>query len=169
VQPSSEVIYRRVDRSHDPILINLFEHYLHDMAEWFQFDYGPEGRYGMDTATYWNNGVEAWFAYVGDIPIGFALVGSAGNFIGDAHARDMDEFFVVRRYRRAGVGRAFADHVWDAYPGRWLVRVFQGNLPALPFWRGAIADYSDGVFDEDVRTVRERRWSYFTFDNGRRA
>jgi predicted acetyltransferase len=165
VQPSSEVVYRRVDRSHDPILINLFEHYLHDMAEWFQFDYRPDGRYGMDTATYWNNGAEAWFAYVGDTPIGFALVGSAGAFIGDADARDMDEFFVVRRYRRSGVGRAFARHVWDAYRGRWLVRVFQGNLPALPFWRGAIADYSDGAFDEDVRTVRDRRWSYFTFDN----
>src|SRR5262245_64792900 len=72
-----DFVVRRVDRSHDTTLQNLFEHYLHDMAEWFQFDYDTQGRYGMDMATYWNQGIEAWIAYVGDVPIGFALVGSA--------------------------------------------------------------------------------------------
>jgi predicted acetyltransferase len=164
-----DFVIRRVDRSYDTTLQNLFEHYLHDMAEWFQFDYGPYGRYGMDMATYWNNGVEAWIPYVGDIPIGFALVGSAQAFIGDAEAKDVDEFFVVRRYRRNGVGRDFARYIWDVYRGRWLVRVFQGNVPALPFWRGAIAEYSDHAFREDVRTIRDRPWSYFTFDNSARS
>jgi hypothetical protein len=55
------------------------------------------------------------------------------------------------------------------YRGRWLVRVFQGNLPALPFWRGAIAEYSDHAFREDVRIIRDRPWSYFTFDNSARS
>jgi len=160
-----DFVIRRVDRSYDTTLQNLFEHYLHDMAEWFQFDYGPYGRYGMDMATYWNNGVDAWIPYVGDIPIGFALVGSAQAFIGDADAKDVDEFFVVRRYRRTGVGRDFARYIWDLHRGRWLVRVFQGNVPALPFWRGAIAEYTNHAFREDVRTVRDRPWSYFTFDN----
>ena len=160
-----DFIVRRVDRSHDATLRNLFEHYLHDMAEWFQFDYAANGRYEFDTATYWNNGVDAWFAYVGDIPIGFALIGSAQEFIGDPLAKDMDEFFVVRRYRRSGVGRDFARRVWDVYRGRWLVRVFQGNVPAVPFWRGAIAQYTNHSFAEETRTVRDRQWSYFTFDN----
>ena len=162
-----DFVVRRVDRSHDATLSNLFEHYLHDMAEWFQFDYGPQGRYGMDMATYWDNGrgVEAWIAYAGEIPIGFALVQSAQTFIGDADAKDMDEFFVVRRYRRSGVGREFARYVWNAYPGRWLVRVFQGNVPAVPFWRGAIAEYTEHRYREDVRTAHDRQWSWFTFDN----
>jgi len=47
-----DFVMRRVDRSHDVTLQNLFEHYLHDMAEWFQFDYGPQGRYGMEMTTY---------------------------------------------------------------------------------------------------------------------
>ena len=160
-----DFVVRRVDRSHDSTLQNLFEHYLHDMAEWFQFDYAPDGRYAHDPAIYRNNGAEVWFAYVGDVPIGFALVGSADAFLDEAGAKDLDEFFVVRRYRRSGVGRDFARRVWDAYRGRWLVRVFQGNVPALPFWRGAIAEYTDRAFNEDVRTVRDRQWSYFTFDN----
>ena len=28
----------RVDRTADDVLGNLFEHYLHDMAQWFEFD-----------------------------------------------------------------------------------------------------------------------------------
>ena len=160
---------RRVDRSQDPVLRNLFEHYLHDMAEWFQFDYGPEGSYSYATEAYWDHGVEAYFAYAGEIPIGFGLVGSAAAFTGDADAKDLDEFFVARRYRRNGLGRELAHHLWNAYPGRWLVRVFQGNLPALPFWRGAIAGYTNGEYREEVRTVRERQWSYFTFDNSARG
>jgi predicted acetyltransferase len=160
-----DFVIRRVDRSHDATLQNLFEHYLHDMAEWFQFDYAPDGRYAYDPAFYRDNGAEVWFAYVGEIPIAFAVVGSAQAFIDDADAKDLDEFFVVRRYRRSGVGRDFARQVWDAYSGRWVVRVFQGNVPALPFWRGAIAEYTDHAYREEVRSIRERPWSYFTFDN----
>jgi predicted acetyltransferase len=151
VNPNTpEFVVRRVDRSHDPTLQNLFEHYLHDMAEWFQFDYAPNGRYGHDPALYRDKGDEVWFAYLADTPIGFAIVGSAAAF-------------VVRRYRRRGVGRELARRIWDAYPGTWLVRVFQGNVPAIPFWRGAIAEYSDRDYREEVRSVRDRPWSYFTF------
>jgi len=158
-----EVLIRRVDRSCDETLHNLFEFYLHDMAEWFKFDYAPTGRYGGSMSDYWDKGIEAWFAYVGEIPIGFALVWSAKAFTDEPGVMDMDEFFVARRYRRGGVGRAFARHVWNAYPNPWLVRVYQGNLPALPFWRGAIAEYSAGEYREEVRTVNGRTWSYFTF------
>ena len=103
------------------------------------------------------------------MPIAFAVVGSAQAFISDVDAKDLDEFFVVRRYRRSGVGRDLAQQIWDAYPGPWLVRVFQGNVPALPFWRSAIADYTNHAYVEDVRTVRDRPWSYFTFTTENRT
>ncbi len=155
---------RRVDRSSDPVLRNLLELYCHDMGEWFLNDTDADGRYDYPMQRHWDAGVQVHLAYAGKIPIGFALVGSAAEFTGNERARDLDEFFVVRRHRRSGVGRAFARRVWDAYPGLWLVRVFQGNLPALPFWRGTITDYTGGEFAEEIRTVGERRWSYFTFE-----
>src|SRR5215471_5012336 len=107
-QNRPDYVVRLVDRSHDATLQNLFEHYLHDMAEWFQFDYAPNGRYGMNIATYRDAGAEVWFAYAGETPIAFALVGSADAFIEEPGAKDLDEFFVVRRYRRSGIGRDFA-------------------------------------------------------------
>ena len=56
-----------------------------------------------------------------------------------------------------------AEHVWSLYPGKWVVRVFQHNLPALPFWRVAVSGYTDGVYEEDFREVEGNGWSYFTF------
>ena len=50
-------------------------------------------------------GVHVYLAYHKQIPIGFGLVGSAEAFISDADVKDLDEFFVVRRYRRSGVGQ----------------------------------------------------------------
>ena len=153
----------RVDRSADHVLRNLFEHYLHDMAQWFEFDTEIDGRYAYSTGEVWDKGYDVYFAYTAAMPIGFALVGSAETWTNNAAMRDMDEFFVMRRYRRHGVGAAFANYLWDQYPGDWLVRVLQGNLPAMPFWRGIIATRTANEFHEEARISNQRPWSYFTF------
>lgn len=153
----------RVGRSSDQILRNLMEHYLHDMAEWFEFDSREDGSYSYATDRFWGDGFAVFVAYSEVIPIGFAVVGSAEHWVGDETARDLVEFFVVRKYRRKGVGRIFAEHVWNLYPGKWVVRVLQRNLPALPFWRAAVSGYTRGAFDEDIHEVEGLRWSCFTF------
>jgi predicted acetyltransferase len=155
---------RQVDRASDRILRNLLECYCHDMAEWFLFDANEDGLYAYDTAALWDHGVDVHLAFVGRIPIGFALIGSAAAYVEDAGVRDLDEFFVVRRHRRCGIGRALATYCWDMYPGKWLVRVYDGNAPGLAFWRRAIAEYSDEAFTVEAREIRGRTWSYFTFE-----
>ena len=154
----------RVDRSHDPVLRNLLALYLHDMAEWFEFESEEDGSYTYATEKLWRDDHAVYFAYAGSIPIGFGLVQPAESYIEAPHAKDLEEFFIVRRHRRSGVGRALAAHIWDANPGDWLVRVYQDNLPALPFWRGAIAAYTGGDFHEEVCVVGDRHWSYFNFN-----
>jgi predicted acetyltransferase len=155
----------QVGEDADLVLKNLFEHYLHDMAEWFGFDSLPDGSYSYATRHIWENPLDVYFAYAGRIPVGFALVGQADAWIKQPGTRDVEEFFVVRRYRRNLLGRTLANHIWSRYPGPWLVRVFQGNLPALPFWRGAVAAHARGIFGEETCIVEGNPWSYFTFDN----
>lgn len=163
--PSPEALdVRRVDRSQEKVVHNLLEHYCYDMAEWFLLDANEEGNYAYPPEKVWNDDVHVYVAYLGRIPVGFALVGSATGYVGDANAKDLDEFFVVRRHRRSGIGQVLAERVWRLYPGPWLVRVFQGNVPALPFWRRTISAYTGGEFREEVRQVSDRAWSYFTFD-----
>jgi len=160
-----ELLIRRVDRTFEDVIDNLLELYCHDMAEWFLFDANEKGLYTYAPEKVWNDDVDVYLASIDRIPIGFALVGSGKPYTDDPGAKDLDEFFVVRRHRRRGIGQTFAANVWDRYPARWVVRVFQGNRPAVPFWRTAVAAYTSGAGREDVRTVNTRTWSYFIFDS----
>jgi predicted acetyltransferase len=152
IGPESEVVLR-----------NLFEHYLHDMAEWFDVDTKADGSYSYDTSCIWAKGYAAYLAKLDDLPAGFALVGSATEWLGDIDAHDVREFFVVRKFRRHGFGRRMATLLWNERPGAWLVRVLESNAPAVAFWRTAIASYSRGSYEEEGRMSKERSWRFFRF------
>src|SRR5580658_790333 len=100
----------------EALLRNLFQYYLHDMAEWFEIDTQADGSYSYDISSIWENGYETYLAKVGDSIAGFAIVGSAGEWLGDGGAHDVHEFFVIRRFRRTGCGRRMATLLWDEPP-----------------------------------------------------
>lgn len=65
-----------------------------------------------------------------------AWAGLALVFTGDPH--DIAEFFVMRKYRRRGVGAAAAARLFERFPGEWTVRQLLSNPAATTFWRAAI-------------------------------
>ena len=77
---------------------------------------------------------------------------------------DMAEFFILRGYRRRGVGTAAAHAVWKHFPGRWQVRVMESNTPAQRFWARAISTF----LGEAVNPVRVETgsgfWQVFSFE-----
>lgn len=159
----SQLSISKIGPESDVLLRNLFEHYCHDMAEWFEIDTKADGSYSYDTASVWNRGYDAHLARVGDSIAGFALVGSASEWLGDANGYDVHEFFVIRRYRRSGLGQRMAALVWNEHPGEWLVRVLEANAPAVLFWRSAISRHSGGLYEEEGRMVKGRPWRFFRF------
>lgn len=154
----------RSDQSSDSTLRNLFEFYLHDLAEWFKFDQLPDGRYTESTERYWQDGHHVYLLHADGIPVGFALIGPADESLPGSSGMDMNEFFLVRRHRRGGVAKAFARHVWQLHPGPWLIRVYRANEPALPFWRKVISQHTAGNYVEETREKNGNPWSYFSFD-----
>jgi predicted acetyltransferase len=160
---SSQLVLSKIGPHSEPLLRNLFEFYLHDMSEWLHFDTGADGSYSYDTSALWAKGHDIYLAKVGDSIAGFALVGSAARWLGNIGAHEIVEFFVLRRFRRSGIGQQMAERLWSAYPGEWLVRVLESNVPAIPFWRSAIASYSQGKYAEQPRTVNDRPWRFFRF------
>ncbi len=144
------------------VLRNLFEHYIHDMSEWFGMDTQADGSYSYDASAIWENGYDAYLAKVGDSLAGFALIGSAAEW-GDIGGHDVHEFFVLRRFRRSGRGREMATLLWNERPGEWLVRVLEANAPAVQFWRTAISAHSRGSDKEETRMVNARPWRFFRF------
>jgi predicted acetyltransferase len=155
----------RVGPEANTVVTNLFEHYLYDMAEWFLFDSGPDGLYHYDMAHHWARGDRVYLARVDNVLAGFAVVGPAPEWLDDPTARDVEEFFVMRRHRHAGVADLLARTIWDAERGRWRVRVFEGNVPAVPFWRRIVGAYSDNSHTEERRFNNGRNWVVFGFSN----
>jgi predicted acetyltransferase len=131
------------------------------MSEWFEIDTKADGSYSYDTSSIWRDGYDAYLAKVGDSVTGFALVGSAAEWLGDIGAHDVHEFFVLRRFRRNGMGQRMAMLLWNERPGEWLVRVLEANAPAVTFWRETIASYSRGSYKEEGRMVNGRPWRFF--------
>jgi predicted acetyltransferase len=163
--PSQSFAISRIGPEADVLLRNLFEHYCHDMSEWFDVDTGADGSYSYDTASVWASAQEVYLATVDNSIAGFALIGSAADWLGDIAARDVHEFFVLRRFRRRGVGKQMAALLWNEHPGEWLVRVLEANAPAVLFWRIAISDCSAGSYNEDRRVIDGRSWIFFRFDH----
>jgi predicted acetyltransferase len=147
---------------------NLLELYQYDFTEYTDEDVGSDGRFGYRY-------LDAWFSEPPRHPFliradahhaGFVLVRRTPSALGDGDVTDMAEFFVMRKYRRHGVGAQTARRAFDRFPGRWEVREMAANTPAQAFWRHVIGEYTNGAFTE--RSLEDNRWLMQSFDNSSR-
>ena len=159
--------FQRVGVESKQILHNLFELYVHDMSEWFGIETRADGSFGHDTSSYWSGDCAVFLAKRGEALAGFAVVGSAEQWLGKREARDIKEFFVLRAHRHAGVADAMAQHLWNEFPAEWIVRVLATNKPAVPFWRRSVRAYTNGVYEDRSPHERGRDWVHLRFDNRR--
>lgn len=51
----------------------------------------------------------------------------------------MSEYFVLRKYRRSGIGTHAARGIIAAYPGVWEIAIASFNAPAQIFWRNILS------------------------------
>jgi predicted acetyltransferase len=87
---------------------------------------------------------------------GFALLWLPADPGGGAAPNDIAEFFVLRKYRRLGVGRAVAVRLFGRFPGTWQVRELAENTAAQTFWRAVIGAYAGSRYTEIAR--RDDDW-----------
>lgn len=151
-----EVMRASVDQQQ--VLANLLELYQHDFTEFDDNEVRDDGRFGYDCLPeYWRDERRHPFLIRADGHwAGVALVRRQSHFSGDEDIADMTEFFVMRKYRRHGIGTAAAHQVFALFPGRWEVRVMAANTPAQPFWRRTIDEYTAGAFGE--RWSDDEKW-----------
>jgi predicted acetyltransferase len=150
-----------------PLLSNLLELYIHDLSAAFPgVELGPDGRFGYpQLGRYWAE-PERRFPFLircGGRVAGFALVTRGSPATEDPEVFDVAELFVLRSYRRSGVGRRAAFLLWSRLPGRWIVRVSEGNPGAIPFWSGVIAEFARGAVTESTRPGSPHPWRVFSF------
>ncbi|HEV7220531.1 MAG TPA: GNAT family N-acetyltransferase [Terriglobales bacterium] len=88
------------------IMANLLELYAHDFSEFHDVAIGADGRFGYEPLRlYWSEpGRYPFLVWVDGKLAGFVLVKRGSEFSGSEDIWDMAEFFVLRGYRRRGIG-----------------------------------------------------------------
>jgi predicted acetyltransferase len=125
--------------------------YLYDFTELGGPSIGEDGRFTyFYLDTYWRQeGRHPFLIRVDGALAGFALVTDRRLFEPGEDGHELAEFFVMRAYRRHGVGRAAARQVFERFPGRWWVGELASNRPAIAFWRRVIGEVTQGRYDEE--------------------
>lgn len=126
------------------VLANMLELYVHDFSEFLPMELGEDGRFGYKKlGLYWTDERrQAFLAKFQDELAGFVLVKRGSEISGNEEVWDMAEFFILRGYRRRGIGTELAAKVWRSCPGLWEVRVMANNAPALQFWNSAVTRFT---------------------------
>jgi predicted acetyltransferase len=115
------------------VVRQLLELYQYDFSDFVDADLDAHGYFDYGYLdNYWTEEHRRPFLFrVEGKWAGLALVRS-----GVPH--DMTEFFVMRKYRRHGVGIVAARELFARFPGDWQVRQMATNPAATTFWRRAI-------------------------------
>jgi predicted acetyltransferase len=166
---SPETVLEAATVADATLLSNLLELYIHDLSAAFpNVELGPDGRFGYGKLPlYWSEPDRHFpFLITYDARVaGFALATRGSPATDDSNVFDVAEFFVIRRHRRSGVGQHAAALLWNRLPGRWTVRVSEGNPGALAFWTGVIANFTRGAAVELKRPGDPHAWRVFSFDS----
>ena len=140
------------------ILTNLFQYYVYDLSDVVDTALGADGRFVLPSfEAYWSDPWRhPYLVRVDGTVAGFVLVHQRSRLTGDDKTWDIAEFFVMRKYRRHGVGTAVATRVFNSFRGKWEIRELKANAAAIAFWRSVIATYTKGDFTETL--LDDERW-----------
>ncbi len=134
------------------VLKNLGMFYVYDFSEFTGFKCREDGLFGCRDEAFWGNEKNRFFLIRVDGKLaGFAVVDTTGMWPGADY--DIAEFFVLRKFRRRGIGTNVAHTLFDAFPGRWQLRQVRENGPAQTFWRSVVFKYTSGQYEDSVERV----------------
>lgn len=159
----NRVSLERGQPSQRETLANLVQLYIHDFSEFLtaqrKLAAEEDGRFAdlLRLDDYWSEPDRSvWFIRAGGQLAGFALLNKRSHCNRPVDF-NMGEFFVMRTFRRDGVGARAAIDLIGMHPGQWEIAVSTRNAPALAFWPRVIA----AANGRDVETLQGdgRQWT----------
>ena len=131
-----------------PIIQRMLELYQYDFSEFEGTDLDAHGCFGYPYLDlYWLEPTRLPFLVRVDGQLaGFVLVNEKTYL--ESSEWGISEFFIMRKYRRKGVGKFAAFSVFEQIRGKWEVHELQSNAPSQVFWRRIIAEYTGGKYTE---------------------
>ena len=133
------------------VLQNLIELYEYDFSEFNDADVNMYGLYGYKYFDYyWTEDTRfPFFIKVGGIYAGFVLINEYCYILKDPGSKTIAEFFIMKKYRRKGIGRNVAFQIFNKFPGQWEVLQHGENEPSKLFWSKVISEYTNNNYRQE--------------------
>lgn len=149
---------------HRNIIENLFRYYVYSLAQTGKWPCGADGNYGYPASLldpHWSRD-DHWpyLIYHDDELAGFCLL---RRYPYSPEIYDIDQFFILGKFKGMGVGDEAFRQAVSARPGRWQTRVLIENIPALNFWRSVISAITQGQYQEDIRPDDDLDMHFITY------
>lgn len=126
------------------------QYYIYDFSEYIKYDVEDNGIFAPypNLVDYWqgDNDKFPYLIKMNDKFVGFVLVKLVSSV--NRNYFSIAEFFILRKYRREGIGKAIAIKVFNLHKGKWEVYQKDSNKPAQVFWSNVISKYTNGQFKE---------------------
>jgi predicted acetyltransferase len=132
------------------VLRNLFGLYLHDFSEFLpQIQISRHGLFECAIDEFWSGlRKKPFFVMVDGMLAGFVVVNAGAEGDDPDGYSSIAEFFILRGYRRQGIGKRAAHLAFSLFPGAWRVHEMAENVAAQAFWRRTIQEYTAGQYTE---------------------
>ncbi len=121
------------------IIENLFPFYLYDMSEYMGWAANKDGTFRFKEsliASYWTEADHTPYIIKANGELaGFTMV---RVYPGTENLQDIGQFFILRKFKRKGVGQAVLKLLLRKYPGDWQIRALVENSGAIKFWKRSI-------------------------------
>jgi predicted acetyltransferase len=142
----------KASREYISVFENLLQFYIYDFSEFVELDVKEDGLFEPYSSLreYWEEENERfpYFIKEGEKYLGFVLVRYIT--LSDRSYFSMAEFFIMRRYRKIGIGRSIAAQVFNLHKGQWEIFQKESNKPAQNFWNKIITENTNGHFKERI-------------------
>lgn len=139
------------------ILSQLIELYEYDFSEYNHQDVNFLGRYGYSYLDYyWTEEKRyPYFIKVNNQLAGFALICDFCYVLKNQDALIVSEFFVMKKYRKQGIGKRAAIELFKTFNGLWELTVYPNHPGSLSFWLKVVSSYTNDRYEihRDVEGV----------------
>lgn len=135
------------------IIQNMAQLYVYDASRELGFSISADGRYNPKSYRCYCEDSDkiAYIIKVYDEIAGFALISEKG--LAKHTDWKVDQFFILAKFQRSGIGKSAAEKIWQLHPGKWELSVIPENTSALKFWENNISKFTANIFEKETKLI----------------
>lgn len=161
-----DIRLEKASQDQKALLNNLMEFYCYDFSELLHTDVDGDGLFKYKYLDqYWTEeGRHPYFILVDGRYAGFVLINQHFLVLEAENGHSIAEFFVMRKYRRRGIGQQIAQKAYELFPGPWEVSVVEFHKDAVAFWERTIKNYTRNRYKLHSKEYKDKVRKIFIFN-----